>query len=471
MAKQTKEVAVIDFEKFSVAQLPELQGKKEEIKRIREVNPVVEIVDNPTYELAKKSRTAVKTLRTSLKKEQRDVKKKIKEHVLDVVDAEYDTLVLGVKNQEIIRQEPITAWEDKKELERQEKARLEQERIDRIKTTISEFQEKWNRIIEESDFESISKNLRSYNNDTVNFDVESLQEFEVLYADACSQIERHFELRTKTLTEQEQIRLDNLLIQEKNAENARIQEWQRTWNANIDTLAFDDIKDVKSVLVKSKLADLKHYSNEYEEIYDSTEKRLNSQIELISKAENQRIAQEKFQKEKAEFEAKQLEAKYQERKKFLVDEDYWRIYLLAECAEEEDVAKSKLLDYSGEAFEDFKLAVLKAKESKEEIKTDEIAKGQEKEWKKGITEKNYIGDYHEEDVHEVATAKPHEFANYKDEVKYIEQVETKSEVTWESIYDDEFKNSKEYKDSPSNFLLGAFFNFLKDNYNAPTKKQ
>jgi hypothetical protein len=63
-----QELAVIDFTQFSVAQLPELKGKKEEIASIIEANPIVEIVDNATYESAKKSRTAVKTLRTSLRK-------------------------------------------------------------------------------------------------------------------------------------------------------------------------------------------------------------------------------------------------------------------------------------------------------------------------------------------------------------------------------------------------------------------
>ena len=112
--------------------------------------------------------------------------------------------------------------------------------------------------------------------------------------------------------EQEQIRIDNLLIQEKNAEQSRIQEWQRVWNANIDSLSFSDIADVKSILVKSKLADLKHYVSGYEEIYLSTEKRLHSQIGFVSKAEEQRIAQEKFEKEKKDFEEKQAEVKRKE---------------------------------------------------------------------------------------------------------------------------------------------------------------
>lgn len=448
MAKtNTKEVAVIDFEKFSVAQLPELQGKKEEIKGIIEANPVVDIIDNSTYELAKKSRTAVKTLRTSLEKEQKDVKKKIKEHVLDVVDAEYDIIVLGVRNQEIIRQEPITAWENKKEEERIEKARWEEERINRIKSTISLFKQGWETKISELKFEGIDSFIEELDVIDLEFNRASLQEFEVLFDDAISLLKNTLDMKIHTLHEQEQIRIDNLLIQEKNAENSRIQEWQRTWNANIDTLNFDDVKDVKSVLVKSKLANLKHYYTDYEEIYTSTEKRLNSQIELISKAETQRIAQEKFQKEKAEFEAKQLEAKYQERKKFLVDEDYWRIYLLAECAEEEDVAKSKLLAFSDSEFEDFKLAIFKAKEPKKDVKTDEIAQEQ-------------IREFDEEDVHEVATAKPIEKESLFDISKIENQI-------WNNIYN-LFQDQTQLKKDLS---IKDAFDWLSKNYHAPSKKQ
>lgn len=436
MAKtQTKEVAVIDFEKFSVAQLPELQGKKEEIKGIIEANPVVKIIDNSTYELAKKSRTAVKSLRTSLEKEQKDVKKKIKEHVLDVVDKEYDTLVLGVKSAEQIRQEPITAWEDKKEQERLEKIRLEQERIDKIKSTISLFKQGWETKIAELKFEGIDTLVENFNITDSEFDRVSLQEFEVLFDDAISSLRNSLDMKIHTLHEQEQIRIDNLLIQEKNAEQSLIQDWQIGWNTAIDSLIFNDIKSIKQRLPDSILISLKHYSAEYNEIYNSTEKRLHSQIELISKAEEQRIAQEKFQKEKAEFEAKQLEAKYQERKKFLVDEDYWRIYFVAECFERESTAKLNLLNYSDEAFEDFKLAVLKAKEPIIDIEAEE--------------------NYHEEDVHEVATAKP----IHKEEKILNENPDT---VNWQNINAIWMKYYTQ---------THALIEYLEEFYNVPTKKQ
>ena len=313
MAKaQKQELAVIDFTQFSVAQLPELQGKKEEIASIIEANPIVEIVDNATYESAKKSRTAVKTLRTGLEKEQKDVKKKIKEHVLDVVDSEYDILILGVKASEQSRQSPIDVWEEKKEQERQEKARLEQERIDGIKAKINEFKQNWESKILELVFnncQSLKEDLAITENE---FDRVSLAEFDILFDREVSYLKDLLNSKIKTLTEQEQIRIDNLLIQEKNAEQSKIQEWQRTWNANIDSLTFNDITDVKSTLVKSKLVDLKHYNSGYEEIYLSTEKRLHSQIEFVSKTEEQRIAQEKFEKEKKDFEEKQAEVKRKE---------------------------------------------------------------------------------------------------------------------------------------------------------------
>lgn len=471
MVKQTKELAVIDFEKFSIAQLPELQGKKEEIALVIKANPIVEIVDNSTYELAKKSRTAVRSLRTSLESEQKTVKKKIKEFVLDVVDGEYSNLVTDVKSAEKQRQDPIDVWEEKKEQERLEKARLEQERIDGIKGKISLFFTDWSSRIGSLQFANLENLSTEFTDAIEKYDKKELQEFEVLFVDAVSNLTYMFSEKKANLVAQEQIRIDNLLIQEKNAENYRIQDWQRVWNANIDTLSFDDIKDVKSVLVKSKLADLKHYSNEYEEIYTSTEKRLHSQIELISKAEEQRIAQEKFLKEKKEFEEKQTEAKFQERKKFLVDEDYYRIYFIGECNEEENVFKSKLLAYSDAEFEDFKLAVLKAKEpvvAEREFESEPIASKTET-----IVGENLVqADYHEADVDVKGVVKTHDFANYQEEVQHIEQIPTKSEVTWESIWE-------EYRDNIVNYdeiktqedVLDQYVKWLEKNYNVPTKKQ
>lgn len=320
MAKtQNKELAVIDFTQFSVAQLPELKGKKEEINSVIEANPIVEIVDNATHESAKKSRTAVKTLRTSLEKEKKEVNDRIKKNVLEAVSNEYDLLIADVKISESDRQLKVDAWETKKEEEKQEKARLEQERIDGIKTKISDYVASWKEAFRFMVFGSIKEVSDNFHEANNTFDKVALQEFDVLFDREVSTLTELLESKISTLKEQEQIRVDNLLLEEKNAELKVIQQWQSTWNLNIETLLFSDIADVKSVLVKSKLANLKHYVSGYEEIYTSTEKRLNSQIEFVSKAEEQRIAQEKLDQEKKEFEEKQAEVKFQGRVKQLTD--------------------------------------------------------------------------------------------------------------------------------------------------------
>jgi hypothetical protein len=420
------EVAVIDLTKFDIQQLPELHGKKEEIKKVIKENPVVKVTDNASYELAKKSRTAVKTLRTSLEKEKKEVNDRIKNNVLLVVANEYDSLIADVKNNENARQEEVSAWEEKKEQERLEKLRLEQERVDGIKKSIGEFRQYWEDRIYWLKFENIEGFRDSYSIEIAKFDRNALEEFDVLFTDTVSHLDKLFETRIATLTEQEDMRLEQIRLAEERekqeAESKRIAEEMRIER----------------------------------EKYLAEQKRV---------AEEQRIAQENFLREKREFEEKQAEAKFQERKKFLVDEDYWRIYLLAECAEEEDVAKGKLLNYTDSEFEDFKLAVLKAKEPV--VESNESAKEEREFDSESLATSSEIiignriatADYHEADV---------DPKGLKAETPIV--FDALTEETWGSILQDylnTLKNLREMEDS-SEYEFKAY---LEENYNVPTRKQ
>ena len=463
MAKaQKQELAVIDFTQFSVAQLPELKGKKEEIKSVIEANPIVEIVDNATYESAKKSRTAVKTLRTGLEKEQKDVKKKIKECVLDVVDKEYDTLVLGVKSAEQSRQEPIDVWEEKKEQEKREKAIAEQQRIDGIKTKISDYVASWKEAFSFMVFGSIKEVSDNFHESNNTFNKTALQEFDVLFDREISTLTELLENKISTLEEQEKIRVDNLLIQEKNAEQSLIQEWQRTWNANIDTLSVSDIVDVKSVLVKSKLANLKHYVSGYEEIFASTEKRLNSQIEFVSKAEEQRIAQEKLEQEKKEFEEKQAEAKFKERIAIFKDLglEFGNFNGANACYGNQDLnlfyTALYITDAPDDRFEEIVLEIKqKIKESKSPVEEIEVVAEEVEPKIEYVVPRNVLPSNTTDNIDEIANNDA-----------FIQEVEF--EETWDSI-----KNDLSLKfDLKNEFVsISVVFEYLKENYNVPAKKQ
>lgn len=278
--KQKSELAVIDFTKFDIQQLPELKGKKEEIKKVIKENPIVKVTDNASYELAKKSRTAVKTLRTSLEKEKKEVNDRIKKNVLEVVANEYDSLITDVKNDENARQKEVTAWEEKKEQERLEKVRLEQERVNGIKKSIHDFRENNEKFIASCVFESIEATKTVFEKNVSEFDRTSLAEYEVLFDDTVAYLDNLLEARIATLTEQENIRLAKIELEKE-------QEKQR--------------------LEAERIAEEQRIERER---IEAEQKRI---------AEEQRIAQEKFLKEKREFEEKQAEAKFQERVKILLE--------------------------------------------------------------------------------------------------------------------------------------------------------
>jgi len=212
---ESTELQVINLEKFSVAQLPELQGKKEEINALIALNPIVEIIDTATYEAAKKSRTAVKTLRTGLEKEQADVKRKIKTHILDVVDKEYDLLVSNVKIEETLRQDGVAEYESKKEIERQEKARIEKERVDNINKEINDYVAEWKTVFCLMNFDSIQKVSADFLESYTTYDTAILEEFEALFPTKIEELTKYLSEKTTSLTEAENARLEKLRIEEE----------------------------------------------------------------------------------------------------------------------------------------------------------------------------------------------------------------------------------------------------------------
>jgi hypothetical protein len=414
MAKK-QETEIMDLSKFRSEYLPELQGKKETIAEVIKANPIKDVEDIASYEEMKKSRTAVKTLRTGLEKESKEVITKLKVIVIDSVKKEYDLLITDVKTAEDERQAKVDAWEEKKEQERQEKLRLEQERINNIKREISDYVASWKDVFNLMKVDLVQEVSNNFYESHTALDIASFQEFDVLLQREILSLSELLESKIKTLLEQEQIRIENLLIQEKNAEQTLIQEWQRTWNVNIDLLLVSDIADVKSVLVKSKLTNLKHYVSAYEEIYTLTEKRLHSQIEFVSKAEEQRIAHEKFTKEQAEITKNNQIAQYKfekEKKEF-----------------EEQQAEAR---------------------RKEQAKLEEEA-----------IDLNVIDNqnYHEEDVDVKGIV-------VKTPIESFDVLFEEIKETWNSIYDDfEKENTQDEFDDTIIFL-----SWLEKNYNVPTKK-
>lgn len=422
---KTTEVALIDLDAIDVNKLPELADFKSRGSKLVKECKFVKIEDNSTYDQAKKHRTALRSFRTEVQKQEKTIKDKLNSFKTRVVDA--SNLLIGITQEaENKQQEEVTRWEDIKEQERLEKARLEQERIDGIKKSIGEFRQKWEDKVSELVFETIEDIKCKYSDEVKEFDRIGLDEFEVLFDDSVDYLDKLLTSKISTLEEQEQIRVDNLLIEEKNAEQKRINEWQSTWSTNIDTLKFSDVVDVKESFKTSKLGDLKHYRENFVTIYDATEIRLHSQVEFVSKQETQRLAIEKFNKEKKEFEEKQLEAKFQERCKQLTD--------LGFVLNESNICYQKGINYlklediklSGEEMWLRELAVVNKETQEVVFESEPIASKTETIVGNQIVQ----SDYQEEDVDpkgilpsSLIVEKPKEYdvskMNYKDKLELL----------------------------------------------------
>jgi len=286
---EKNKIQLFKIETFSIAQLPELQGKKEEIKAIVDANPIVEIIDNETYEQAKKSRTAIRTLRTGIEKEQKDVKKKIKETILDAVDTEYENLVSGIKIEEILRQDSVTAYEDKKEKERQEKARIEKERIDNIKLELEKYSDEWKDAFNLMTFQTMENIGANFVESYTTFDATILQEFETLFPTKVEELTKILSDKIVLLTEAENARLEKLRLEEE-AEALRFEK------ARLESLA----RIAAEAEARSK-----------KEREDFEAEKLAFQKEVEKKAELERLEAEA---KNAELEAKKLaEAKAAEK--------------------------------------------------------------------------------------------------------------------------------------------------------------
>lgn len=210
--KEKKELAIFDVKKFSIAQLPELQGKKEEIASIIAENPIVEIIDNETYEQAKKSRTAVRSLRTATENEQKDVKRNVKTLILDAIDTEYTLIVSDIKSEENKRQDIVTAWEAKKEAEKAEKVRLEQLRIDNINNLMNDYVTEWKTAFNLMVFDTVEQVGASFLESYTNYDLTVFEEFESLFPAKIEELTEYLKTKTISIYEAENARVEKIRL-------------------------------------------------------------------------------------------------------------------------------------------------------------------------------------------------------------------------------------------------------------------
>ena len=208
----------LQLEDLKVSNLPELQGWKEKQQKLVEENPYVEIVDNKSYEVACKSRTALLKGRTELEKQDKLIASKLTSFRKEVKQ-ETDNLIAITLPYEEKQQSEVKRFEEIKAAEKAEEKRIEQLRVDTIKSKINNFETASYGVIQDTTIENVDLHksmLDAFAN--ADFDYE---EFDILFEQAKARIQTSWDLKCADIQEKEAQRVENERLQ-KEAEQARI---------------------------------------------------------------------------------------------------------------------------------------------------------------------------------------------------------------------------------------------------------
>lgn len=207
------ENTALQLSDLKVNNLPELQGWKEKQEKLVSENPFVEIIDNKSYEVACKSRTALLKGRTELEKQDKLIASQLTSFRKDV-KSETDNLIAITLPFEEKQQTEVKRYEAIKEAEKKEKERLEQERIDKIKTKIDLFETDSYKIIQETTIENVEMHktmLDAFVND--DFDYE---EYDIMFEQVKMRIQNLWDEKCNDIQEKENQRLENEKLAEEN---------------------------------------------------------------------------------------------------------------------------------------------------------------------------------------------------------------------------------------------------------------
>ena len=320
---------------LKVNNLPELQGWKEKQEKLVSENPFVEITDNKSYEVACKSRTALLKGRTELEKQDKLIASQLTNFRKDV-KSETETLIAITLPFEEKQQSEVKRYENIKEVEKQEKERLEQERIDKIKKAIDDFESASYKIIQETTIENVEMHktmLDAFVN--IDFDYE---EYDVVFEQSKINIQSYWDIRCNDIQEKENQRLENERLKLEAIEsNLKAKELQDKIDAdNLEREKKERLqKDEQFEVRKNRLSELypnydfdapkfSFYGYTNKEIYEADivtfENILQYVKDYIKKVEKQKAIDLKLAEEDAirlKKENKQRVAKYASDKKAL----------------------------------------------------------------------------------------------------------------------------------------------------------
>lgn len=330
---ETLEKQVFEIEKIEVENLPELQGLKEKQLQVVKDNPFVKITDSKTYEEAKKARTALVTARTSIGEQDKFLASLIKKFREKVANKTAELIAI-TKPHEEKQQEEVKRWEAVKEAEKQEKARIEEERKQNIRNSINSIIDTAFEKINKLSFDTIDSLKVDFEQNLYKTDVETFEEFELDFNEKLIQVKNALSSKVQALEEAEQQRLEKIRLEEekkriaeaqakleadRKAEEERLLAERKAEEERLAKIKADQEAELQAE--RQKLADEKAKQDAeikaQQDKINAENKKIQDEKDRLAKEEADRIAAEKAEqqaKEEAERKAKET-AETEERAK------------------------------------------------------------------------------------------------------------------------------------------------------------
>lgn len=214
---KTAEPLEFNLETLEVSTLPELQGWKEKQEALVKSTPFVAIIDNKTYEEAKKARTVLVSARTTIEKQEKLIASKLKDFRTKVGDFSNELILITLQHEEK-QQEEVRRYEALKDAERAAKEKADQERKDAIMAKIEAIYQTAKSKIDNLQFGGIDALTKDFEENLFKTEVAQFEEFELQFASKVNLIRQQLSEKSIILIEKEDQRIASEKLTKERAE-------------------------------------------------------------------------------------------------------------------------------------------------------------------------------------------------------------------------------------------------------------
>lgn len=309
---------------LNIYELPSFKEARDRQEKLIIDNPFIQIIDNKTYEEAKKRRTTLRQGRFELQNGLKVIKDALNTFKSEAENIT-DELINITKPTENKQQTEVSRYEEEKETEKKRKEEEERQRKETIKKTITDFRNSANQSIASATFntiEGIQKDITEKNIQCAEFQ----EDFEAIKTDLVRAVEQ----KRLQLQETENLRIAQAEITRERARSIELKKYDYIYSGeNLGKISETEFLEIRETQRKQY-----QETQAQKAAKEAAEKAERERIELENKAERENLEAERKAIELEKARIVQEEQEKREKTK-IAEQDKIKQKLIEEKAERE----------------------------------------------------------------------------------------------------------------------------------------